>query len=72
MNSTEEVLQVVAHVVSEKKRECGCVESMTARVVLRDESGFFRAVLAVGEPQKNADMAIENAIRVYEKAVRTS
>lgn len=70
MSVFEEDLRIVAHVVSETKNDCGCVDSMTARIVLRDSSGFNRAVLAVGAPQKDAASAIEDAIRKYESECR--
>jgi hypothetical protein len=68
--STEVQFQIVAHVISSAVRDCGCTESVTARLVLRDSDGYNRAVLAVGDPERTFDASVESALRRFESSAR--
>lgn len=44
--------------------------SYRSRVLLKDEDGYGRAVLALGEPCRSESDAHESAIRTYERSAR--
>lgn len=56
-------LEVAAHAVSQETSDCGCVKSVTARIVLVDEHQFMRAVLAVGDAAATFEESVETAMR---------
>ena len=70
MDVYEEEFRIVAHIISEKRLHCGCIDTVTARLVLRDGEGFNRVVLALGEAETK-EKAVENALRAFESGLRT-
>ena len=61
--SAETELKIVVHFITRDD------ETVTARMVLKDEDGFFRAVLAVGDPEADPYKSVDSAIRKFEAIV---
>jgi hypothetical protein len=65
IESYSEPLRIMAHIVSSGS------EGLTGRLTLEDSSGFSRAVLAVGYPQKDVHGAIESAVAEFERKLKS-
>lgn len=56
--------KVVGHIISTSVDH----GTYTGRLVLEDPEGFFQAVLAVGDPQRDPHLAIDDAADKYGRA----
>jgi hypothetical protein len=65
LSEVERTFTVVAHIISSDATK----GTFTGRLVLKDEEGYFAAVLAVGEPVNNYNGAIDSVVQKFGKAM---